>query len=149
MVGEEGSRQTPILRQGYRRSRPLPGADFLTYRRLIRPLVPTNKVPTFSKLGMGWGMYEKQRATSLPSAEARLWQSENGSLAVVIANHVNEEISFAYAVNPSEYGFGAGELQISEITPKDIGDLEVSKNTIKRTETLSPRQLKIIVIRPR
>ncbi|MEE9602015.1 MAG: hypothetical protein V3V75_01830, partial [Thermoguttaceae bacterium] len=74
---------------------------------------------------------------------------ENGSLAVVIANHVNEEISFAYAVNPSEYGFGARELQISEITPKDIGDLEVSKNTIKRTETLSPRQLKIIVIRPR
>jgi len=143
----EHARKVDYLRQCGRYH--LAGADFLTYGRLIRPLLPTNKVPTFSESGMGWGMYEKQRTASLPSAEARLWQSEDGSLAVVIANYVNEEIPFEYAVNPSEYGLGGGELQISEITPNGTGDLEVSKNTIKRTETLSPSQLKIIVIRPR
>jgi len=126
----------------------LAGEEFLTYGRLIKPLAPTNKVPTFSEAGMGWGMYEKQRTASLPSAEARLWQSEHGNLAVVIANYVDREITFSYAVNPSEYGLTSGKFQVSEITPSGIGNIELRENTVTRTETLSPLQLRIIVISP-
>lgn len=126
----------------------LAGEEFLTYGRLIKPLTPTNKVPAFSETGMGWGMYEKQRNALLPSAEARLWQNEKRSLAVVIANYVDKEILFAYTVNPSEYGLSAGEFQVSEITPDGMDRLESSKRTVKRSEALAPHQLKIIVISP-
>ncbi len=121
---------------------------FLTYGRLLKPIEPTKSVPTFSEDGFGWGMYEKSRVATVPGAEARLWQSEDGHLGIFLANYIDKEISFSYSIDPSKYGLKAGSYQLTEITPQgSVPIIEVS-GTFERTETLGPRKIKVIEIAP-
>ena len=121
---------------------------FLTFGRLLGPIEPTNAVPEFRLDDLGWGMYEATRAAHVPSAEGRLWQSEDGHLAVVLVNFVDEEIPFAYAIDPEKYDLHADSYRLTRITPDGSVPLARTRGLIRRTETLAPRAIRVIEISP-
>jgi hypothetical protein len=77
-----------------------------------------------------------------------LWQSEDGHLGIFLANYVDEEIPFAYSIDPVKYGLRAERYQLAEITPQRVLPLAKISGPIERTEILGPRKLKVIEIAP-
>jgi hypothetical protein len=116
---------------------------FVTYGRLREPIEPFVAVPAFSEDGFGWA--QKHRGT-VPSAEGRLWQSEDGHLGVLLANYVNEEVPFAYRIDPAKFGLKGGRHRLSEITPEGSRELGLSAGVVERREVLAPLQIKVIEI---
>jgi len=121
---------------------------YLVYGQLLEPLYPSKDISTFKVDGIGWSMYEKLRSVNIPCAEARLWKSEDGSLAIFIANYVDRQIEFPYNVNPSEYGLYKGTWQIKEITPEATKKIGEFNGTLERTEILGPAKIKVIELVP-
>jgi len=119
---------------------------YLTYGRLLTPLRPLNRVPTFTDENFGWS--RKHRGTA-PLAEGRLWQAEDGKLAVILANYSDQEIPFTWRVDPSCYGLKAEAYALGWLAPEGAGVLGAAKGVIERTEKLAPRQLRVIEIAPR
>jgi hypothetical protein len=118
--------------------------DYLVYGQLLDPVFPTKEIATFKESGFGWGMYEKLRSAEVPCAEARLWKSEKGTLAVFFANYVDREIEFTYRIDPGDYGLPLGKWEINEIgrqSSKNIGEFSGS---LDRTEILGPGKIKVI-----
>jgi len=118
---------------------------FLTFGRLWGPVEPVNDVPTFTEDGFGWGT---KHVGTVPCAEARLWQAEDGSLGIFFANYVNEEVPFSYSIDPAQYGLKEGSYRLTEITPEGSYPINTVSGTIERTEVLGPRKLKAIEIVP-
>ena len=121
---------------------------FLTRGRLWGPIEPANNIPDFLLENLGWGMYEAVRAAQVPSAEGRLWQSQDGHLGIFLANYVDEEISFSYIINPEKYGLDADSYQLTEITPDGAFPLTKITGAIERKEILEPQKIKVIEISP-
>ena len=89
-------------------------------------------------------MYEKQRSAEVPCAEARLWRSEEGNLAIFFANYVDREIKFSYRINPGDYGLPKGTWEIKEIGWKSSKNIGEFTDSLDRTETLGPGMIKVI-----
>lgn len=119
------------------------GGRFLTFGRLLEPVTPLKPVPTFSEDVFGW--QRKHRGT-VPAAEARLWQAEDGRLAVFFANYVDEPVRFAYRVDPARFGLKGGRYQVRELRPAGEGTAEAVSGVVERTEELAPRRIKAIEI---
>jgi len=124
------------------------GRKFLTFGRMIRPLEPSNDIPNFSEPDFGWGMYEAQRTAAVPGAEARLWQAEDGQLAVIIANYLDRDVAFAIELDPSDHGLDSEVFQLLDVDPMGSVPLGTAERTVSRIIKLGPQQLKIIVIVP-
>ncbi len=77
---------------------------YLTYGRLLEPITPLSCVPSFTEDVFGWN--DKHRG-SAPVAEGRLYQAEDGRLAVCRANYGDQPVSFRYRVDPRRFG-GSG-----------------------------------------
>ena len=99
---------------------------------------------TIEDKGFGWGMYEKQRTAEVPCAEARLWKSEEGTLAIFFANYVDREIKFPYRINPGDYGLPKGTWEIKEIGRKSLKNIGEFTDSLDRTEILEPGMIKVI-----
>lgn len=121
---------------------------FLTLGRLWGPIEATNHVPSFQLGDLGWGMYEAIRTAKVPGAEARLWQSEDGHLGIFLANYVDEEVPYAYALDPEKYGLHAERYHLTHITPDGPRSLGTASAVIERREILGPQVLKVIEISP-
>jgi hypothetical protein len=119
------------------------GSEFLTFGRLLQPVTPLKPVPTFSEEVFGW--QRKHRGT-VAAAEARLWQAEDGRLAVFLANYVDEPVPFTYRVDPAQFGLKGGRFRIRALRPEDPAPTETAAGLVERTEKLAPRSLKAIVI---
>ena len=117
---------------------------YLVYGQLLDPVTPTEEIDTFKDNGFGWGMYEKQRSAEVPCAEARLWKSEEGTLAVFFANYVDREISFPYTIDPGDYGLPRGKWEIKEIGGKSSKNMGEFTDSLDRTEILRPGMIKVI-----
>jgi hypothetical protein len=118
-------------------------ADYLTYGRLVEPLEPTNAVPQFEDDGFGWGV--KHRG-SVPSAEARLWQAEDGRLGIVLANYVEDSVPFEFSIDPAKYGIKGTRFQLSDLTPEGTKPLGVVAGPVRRREMLAPGTIRVIQI---
>ncbi|MGE5646621.1 MAG: DUF6259 domain-containing protein [Acidobacteriota bacterium] len=66
---------------------------YLTYGRLLEPVLPLDKLPVFSEKAFGWKRNEPGTA---PVAEARLWQAEDGARAIFFANYSDTRVPFRY-----------------------------------------------------
>jgi hypothetical protein len=115
-----------------------------TFGRLWEPLTPTNSVPAFEEEFSEGGVHKAK----VPSAEARLWQSEDGDLAVFIANYTDREIPFSYTINPARYGLLSDKFEVKEITPEKVITLSKEGKQIKRTESMKPNTVRVIEIAP-
>ena len=117
---------------------------YLTFGQLWEPICPDNEIPVFKEEFLGGGLH----TANAPGAEARLWQAEDGKIAIFIANYLNENVEFSYTIDPGKYGLDASEYQITEISPE--GNLPVSqtRKTISRTEILEPNKVKVIEFAP-
>ncbi len=122
--------------------------DYLVFGQLLDPVYPEKDIETFTDDGFGWGMYEAQRAASIPSAEARLWLSEEGTLAIFFANYVDKKIEFKYRINPGDYGLPQGKWQIKEIDQKSSKSIGEFTDIIDRSEILEPDMIKVIELVP-
>ncbi len=116
---------------------------YLTYGRLLRTVEPAETVPSFEEEGLGWNT--KHRG-SLPSAEARLWQAEDGRLGVIIASYVDDPVKFSWAVDPVRFGLRAGRYRLSEIKPEGSTQLGAVSGIVRRTEELRPAAIKVVEI---
>ncbi|MCD6331782.1 MAG: hypothetical protein J7L89_00765 [Bacteroidales bacterium] len=121
---------------------------YLVYGQLLDPVLPTGEIETFQDDGLGWGMYEKQRLAELPAAEARLWKSEEGTLAIFFANYVNRLIKFPYKINPGDYGLPDGKWKIKEIKERSSKIIGEFSNMVNRSEILEPGSIKVIELVP-
>ncbi len=121
---------------------------FLVYGQLLDPVIPSKGIERFTDNGFGWGMYEKQRSANVPCAEARLWKSEEGHLAIFFANYVDKTIDFSYKINPGNYGLPKGKWQIKEIGWKSSKNIGEFTDFIDRTEVLAPGMIKVIELAP-
>ena len=116
---------------------------YLVYGRLLGPVEPQNRVPTFSEEGFGFG---DKHAGTVPSAEGRLWQDESGRLAVFLANYLGQPVEFRYRIDPTKFGLGGGRFELKEITPDGVVPISTVTGPVQRTESLGPRKLKVIEI---
>ncbi|MEK7404041.1 MAG: DUF6259 domain-containing protein [Acidobacteriota bacterium] len=116
---------------------------FVTYGQLLGPVEPANTVPTFTEDYFGW--QTKHRGT-VPSAEARLWRSEDGHLGVFLANYVETPVSFSYKIDPAQYRLEGGRYRLWELTPEGAVSLGAVSGTVIRTEELGPQKIKVIEI---
>jgi hypothetical protein len=121
---------------------------YLVYGQLLDPVIPSKEIETYTDNGFGWGMYEKQRSAKIPCAEARLWKSEEGTLAIFFANYVDKKIDFEYKINPDDYGLPKGKWQIKEIGWKSAKTLGEFTGNVDRTEILEPGMIKVIEFIP-
>ncbi len=113
---------------------------YLTYGRLWEPIYPDNEIAVFKEEFKGGGLH----TGNAPSAEARLWQAEDGTIAIFIVNYVNRKTKFSYTIHPERYGLHANSYQISELSPDGNHPLSTAGSTISRTETLGPNKVKVI-----
>jgi hypothetical protein len=119
---------------------------YLVYGRLLGPLEPQNPVPTFTEEGFG---FEKDiHRGTVPAAEGRLWQDEDGRLGVFLANYIDEPVEFKYSIDPAKFGLGGKRFELKEITPEGSGPISTVTRTVQRSETLGPRKLKVMEIAP-
>jgi hypothetical protein len=119
--------------------------QYLVYGRLLGPVVPENPVPTFTEEGFGFG--NKHKGT-VPAAEGRLWQAENGRLAVFLANYIDQPVEFKYHIDPAKFGLRGRRFELKEITPEGAVPITTVTGTVQRAESLGPRKLKVIEISP-
>ncbi len=117
---------------------------YLTYGRLWEPIYPDKPVPVFEEEFKGGGLH---RGTA-PCAEARLWQAEDGNIALFIANYVERQVEFSYTLDPEKYGLEAENYRIVEIKPEGNMEIAVSGKAISRTEVLAPNKVKVIEFVP-
>ncbi len=87
-------------------------------------------------------------AGSVPCAEARLWQAEDGRLGVFMANYVNEETPFAFSIDPSKYGLKASSYRLSTISPEGKVATGRESGIIRHTVILEPNKIQVIEIAP-
>jgi len=117
---------------------------YLTFGRLREPVYPENEIPYFEEEFNGGGLHKGKA----PSAEARLWQAEDGNIAIFIANYVNEEVAFSYKLDLAKYGLQAKNFQVKEITPEGNRIIGETEKSITRTEKLEPNKVKVIEFIP-
>jgi hypothetical protein len=117
---------------------------YLTFGRLWEPIYPDNKLPVFEEEFPGGGVH----TGTTPCAEARLWQAEDGKIAIFIANYVNEKVAFTYTIHPEKYGLEAANYQVSEITPEGKNPVSRAGRKISRTELVEPNKVKVIEFAP-
>lgn len=118
--------------------------EFHTFGRLWEPVVPTNPIPTFEEEFRDGGVH----IGKVPSVEARLWQAENGHLALFLANYTDKEIPFSYILDPAKYGLAADRYEITEITPEKVIPLAKEGRLIERTEIMPARKVRVIEMAP-
>lgn len=117
---------------------------YLVYGHLLGPVEPEKPVPTFTEEGFG---FEKIKHTgTVPAAEGRLWQDENGHLAVFLANYIDQPVEFTYRIDPAEYGLTGKRFELKEITAEGSAPISTVTGTVERSETLGPGKLKVIEI---
>jgi hypothetical protein len=117
---------------------------YLTFGRLWEPVYPDNELQLFEEEFIGGGRH----TAKVPSAEARLWQAEDGNIALFIANYVDEEVAFSYTLDPSRYGLDAENYQVIEISPDGNRIIDTAGESISRTEILEPNKVKVIEFAP-
>jgi len=117
---------------------------YLTFGRLWEPIYPDNRIPVFEEEFPGGGVH----TGTAPCAEARLWQAEDGKIAIFIANYVNQKVEFTYTIHPEKYGLEDANYQVTEITPEGNNPISRAGRKISRTEILEPNKVKVIEFAP-
>ncbi|MGM0573413.1 MAG: DUF6259 domain-containing protein [Bacteroidota bacterium] len=121
---------------------------YLVYGRMLDIVEPAEEIQTFTDDGFGWTMYEEQRTAEVPAAQARLWKSEDGTLAIFFANYTDEAVSFPYSINPADYGLTDGKWKVKEIGIKRSKNIDEFSGSLNRTEELGPGKLKVVELIP-
>ncbi len=124
------------------------GKDFLTFGELVDIVKPENTVPLVTEI---WkNQRGEERNATIPSAMATVWKSEDGRLAVFMANFLDTENTLRYSVNPGTYGIEVGSgYRILNVSPEgSYAEASVEKEGIIRTDRLMPREIRIIEIVP-
>ena len=119
---------------------------YLTYGRLLQPIEPLKPVPTFREEGFG---ERPTHAGTVPEAEGRLWQSEDGRLGIFLANYTDQVVPFLYRLDPASFGLKAASYSLTEITPDGAAAIATQSGTIERTEQLGARRITLIEISAR
>lgn len=121
---------------------------FLTYGELLDVIHPKNPVDTITEVWANHGGI-KQNAT-LPCVMGALWRSEDGHLGVFLTNFLNENYTYSYEIPAQQYGLVPSDNEQYEIIQiKPDGKKTIGINfagTIKRTEELGPREIKVLEI---
>ena len=119
---------------------------FLTYGEFLDMIEPENRVITLTEY---WPDHfgVPQNAT-LPSAMGALWKAEDGTIGIFLVNFLNKENRFEYSLNPAEYGMpDKGNYKLIQLTPEENRQIGAeSSGLLRRSESLGPREIKVIEI---
>ena len=118
--------------------------EYLTFGRLWEPVMPTQAIPSFEEEFREGGLHKGR----IPFAEARLWQAEDGHLAVFLVNYGDADVPFSYALDPAKYGLTADRYDVTEITPGRSIPLGKAEKRIQRTELLKANSARVIEFVP-
>lgn len=121
---------------------------FLTYGEFLDMIEPENRIVTLTEY---WPDHfgVPQNAT-LPSAMGALWKAEDGNMGIFMVNFLNKENKFEYSIDPVKYGLpDTGTYTLTQLTPEEDHQADSHPaGSIKRTELLGPREIKVIEVRP-
>lgn len=122
------------------------GKKYLTYGELAGIVKPQNTVPTATEIWKNQGGQEEN--ATIPGAMGTIWKSEDGSLAVFMANFLDSETTLAYSFNPGDYGMKSrGGYRVMNVTPEgSYEEAKVSAGRFERTDHLGAREIRIIEI---
>ena len=119
---------------------------FMLFGRLLDEIRPTEPVPPMTTT---WNRRKPHPAT-LPSVMGTIWRSLDGELALAMVNTCGEPRTFAYTVNPRALLAKPGASWLVERLTENgaMPTAFVSDATIRRRETLAPREIRVLTIRP-
>ncbi|MGD0498046.1 MAG: DUF6259 domain-containing protein [Bryobacteraceae bacterium] len=120
---------------------------YLTFGRLLEPIDPVKPVPTFTEQGFGQGT--SQHEGTVPSAEGRLWQAEDGRLGIFLVNYTDQVVPFSYRIDPAKFGLKGARYSLAEIGPDGSAPIGDSSGVIERTEQLGAGRIMVIEISAR
>jgi len=126
--------------------------QFFQFGELVGELTPSANPGTTSGR---WKNINRDGAepseVELPAVMSAVWKSSDGALGVAIANLSGENRTFAYKLNPSEYGISlseGGEWKLIQTTGEGSKDLGTSKGPeLVREEKLNPWEFRFIEVR--
>ena len=106
---------------------------YLEYGRLLGPLEPKNVVGTFTEKRFGFDPSGQDDPSyyhqgTVPAAEGRLWQAEDGRLGVFLANYADAPVDFQYEVDPAKFGLTAGYFAVRTLARRLPADHEGHRN---------------------
>lgn len=98
---------------------------YLTYGRLLAPVLPLDPLPAFTESAFGW---KRDKRGTVPVAEARLWQAEDGGLAIFFANYSDERVPFRYRIDAGQFGGKPGSVERTEmLDPASVRVVEIAR----------------------
>ncbi len=122
------------------------GKKFLTYGELLGPVEPDRPIPTMEDDGFGWG--ESRHRGSVPAAQGRLWRSDDGHLGIILANYVDEPITFSFRLDPARYGLKSDSYSLDEIRPSETIRLTQGAGVLRRQQSLGPGAIMLLEVAP-
>jgi hypothetical protein len=126
---------------------------YLEYGRLLGPLEPKNSVGAFTEKRFGFDPSGQDDPSyyhqgTVPAAEGRIWQAEDGRLGIFLANYTGAAVDFQYEVDPPKFGLRASHFEVRELSPEGSAPITTVTGIVQRTESLGPGKLKVIEIAP-
>lgn len=115
--------------------------NYLTYGRWMPPV----RVDV-EDVDVEWS--EKSRPKRAPAVIATCWGDADGTVGMVMVNHTGEARTVGYTFKGEEYGFGGGNLVLSELTEEGEKTLaEGLPAVFHREEMIDRRQPRVFVVR--
>ena len=83
-----------------------------------------------------------------PALQTGAWTAEDGSVAVVFANTVEQPLTFSWVLNEEDYALKGGAIACKHVTEEGITPSEPMALNAKQTLTLEPLAVTAFVLGP-
>jgi hypothetical protein len=120
--------------------------DYLTFGRMLRPLQLIQQIPNVR--GRYHVFRQKFAVVELPSVLSSVWQSPDGSMAIVLVNVSNQEQEIKFLFDGEKYGLMKSDMYtLSKVTKDGIVEQKVfSESTIQYKAKVAKRNVVIFTI---
>ena len=113
--------------------------------RMLRPPAVEGTLPDVTA-NWGWGGGDWPVTT--PALQTGAWTAEDGSVAVVFANTVEQPLTFSWVLNEEDYALKGGAIACKHVTEEGITPSEPMALNAKQTLTLEPLAVTAFVLGP-
>jgi hypothetical protein len=121
---------------------------FLTFGELVGLVKPTNHIKTITETWPDHG--NNFRTATLPGIQGAIWKAEDGTLGIFLANYLEKNNTIEFSIDPAGYGLNATSAGyiITQIQPEgNNAEGKARRGVLRRTETLGPREIRLLEVK--